>query len=116
MTRIVTLTLTFVMFAGSASTQPLALSNDQLDRVSAGSLSLSLSTLASLQAPWTVSLPGPIGTLLTVSQAAVVMINVNASSQPAVASVTNPEAQPTLPFSAHSGYAPSTRDSHSPHH
>lgn len=90
MIRTTVMALAFVMLAGFASAQPMPLNNAQLDRVSAGSLSLTLSTVALAKAPSSVGLPQPLSAPLTVSQAAAVAISVNASVQPAVISVTHP--------------------------
>ena len=89
MIKMSTVVVAIIVLSGTAaSAQPSALNDAQLDRVSAGGLSLSVLTGA---APSSVTLPPPLSALLTVPQAASVAINVNATVPPAVISVSHPD-------------------------
>ena len=90
MIRTGTIALAIATLAGAASAQPLALNNAQLDRVSAGGLSLSVLIAALTSVPSSVTLPEPLSAPLTVSQAADVTISVNATVRPAEISITHP--------------------------
>jgi hypothetical protein len=74
------------LFATTVSAQPVSLGDVQLDYVTAGSLSFAVLPVAAPNA----ALPAPVGSTLTVSQAAPVTIDVNATIHPATVDTAHP--------------------------
>ena len=95
MIRTAMLAIVITAVASAAFAQPASLDAAQLDRVTAGTLTLTVFTPAVGHVPSTVTLPAPLGTpttsnTLTVGQAADVAITINAMVHPAMTTITHP--------------------------
>jgi hypothetical protein len=86
MIRIMAATLAIAGLATAAAAQPMTMSDAQMDRVTAGGLSLSVNTVAAPD----VTLPAPLGSTLTVSPAAAVTISIDATARPTITTITHP--------------------------
>jgi hypothetical protein len=86
MIRMMAATLAIAGLATAAAAQHMTMSDAQMDRVTAGNLSLAALTGATPN----VELPAPVGSTLTVSQAAAVSIAINAMVHPATTAITHP--------------------------